>query len=125
MRLLTSLVSTVALLAACGDAAGPEREISGERMFARYCARCHGLDGKGTTQAPNAKDLTHRPTIDRLGEAGIRRVIMMGHAPEMPGFFGQFTEASLAVLIAHVRSLPSSSKSPEGLPRSPHGSKAP
>jgi mono/diheme cytochrome c family protein len=113
VRRLASLVSAVAWLAACGDAAGPEREISGEQIFARYCSRCHGVDGKGTTETPGAGDLSHRPTMDRMSDGRLRQIIMMGHKPKMPSFYGQFTEASLRVLIAHVRSL-SGSSGPHG-----------
>jgi mono/diheme cytochrome c family protein len=118
MRRLASYVPAVVLLAACGEAAGPEREISGEQIFARYCSRCHGPDGKGTVETPDAKDLSHRPTMDRLSDGRLRQIVMMGHPPEMPAFFGQFTEASLRVLIAHVRSL-SGSQGPHGRPPSP------
>jgi cytochrome c oxidase cbb3-type subunit 3 len=119
------LVSAVSLLAACSEAAGPEREISGEQIFARYCSRCHGPDGKGTTDTPDARDLSHRRTMDRLSDARLRQLITMGQNPKMPAFRGQFTEASLRVLIAHVRSL-SGSTGPHGAPTaSPHGSKNP
>jgi len=112
---LVSLVSALVWLADCGDAAGPEHEISGEQIFARYCSRCHGADGKGTAEAQDAGDLSHRPTMDRMSDGRLRQLIMMGHAPEMPAFYGQFTEASLRVLIAHVRSL-SGSLGPRGAP---------
>ncbi len=58
-------VLAVAILAACAATAAQEKEIkhvaanptsaaSGKEMFMRYCASCHGRDGKGGGPAADA-----------------------------------------------------------------------
>src|SRR5690606_33976798 len=69
-------VALVTSLAACSDAAGPEQPMSGEQLYNRQCARCHGLDGRPTKVSPTARDLTNRSYIDSLGNKGIRMAIM-------------------------------------------------
>jgi mono/diheme cytochrome c family protein len=49
-------VSALAGLVACAE---PEVEPSGQIVFERYCAACHGLDGKGG--GPVAASLTVKP----------------------------------------------------------------
>jgi len=117
-RLLSS--SKIALLpivlvaaTACSEVAGPEQTLSGEQIYQRQCARCHGVDGRPTKAAPTARDLTNRSYIDSLGDRKIREAIMQGRpamappgqAKTMPSFGGQFSEPELKVLIGYVRSL--------------------
>ncbi len=104
---------SIALLAACTDAAGPEQPLSGKQIYDRQCARCHGFDGRPTKAAPTARDLTNRSYIDELGDKRIRQAIMEGRPPMtapgqvqmMPAFGNQFSEPELQVLIGYVRSL--------------------
>ncbi|HLT38708.1 MAG TPA: cytochrome c [Enhygromyxa sp.] len=105
-------VALVTSLAACSDAAGPEQPMSGEQLYNRQCARCHGLDGRPTKVSPTARDLTNRSYIDSLGNKGIRMAIMAGRPVGMPvdqqlmpAFGNQFSEPELEVLIGYVRSL--------------------
>lgn len=95
------------LLIKCSAPSGPERRISGEQIFARYCARCHGSDGRGTIAYANSniQDLSDPSYIDRVSDDQLRQIIRMGKPPQMPGFAQQFIEPSLGVLIAYVRSL--------------------
>jgi cytochrome c oxidase cbb3-type subunit 3 len=102
--LLLGLVAASAVVA-CQDPSGPEREISGPLIFGRHCARCHGSDGRGSAEVPTAKDLTNQSYMRSLSDEHLRMVIHNGKPPSMPGFAGQFTEPSLKVLIAYVRSL--------------------
>ena len=107
MRLLPRALILLALGAGpmgCGEVAGPEKPISGKRIYDRHCARCHGSDGKGVA-GMTVPDLTVRPRMEALGDEGIKRAIMQGRPPGMPAFGGQFVEPSHKVLVAYVRSL--------------------
>lgn len=99
------LLAAMPLLAACENPTGPERDIEGQQIFDRHCARCHGTDGKGSKESPSAKDLTNLSYMRTLSDERIRMTIHNGRPPAMPGFQGQFAEPSLKVLVAYVRSL--------------------
>ena len=90
---------------ACQSPSGPERELSGKRIYDRNCARCHGLDGKPTSESPSARDLTNRSYVSSLSDEAIRRTIEGGKPPSMPAFGGQFMEPSMKLLVAYVREL--------------------
>ena len=109
-------------LGGCSNAAGPEQPMSGEQLYNRQCARCHGVDGRPTKAAPTARDLTNRSYIDSLGNKSIRAAIMAGRpvgAPAdqqvMPAFGNQFSEPELELLIGHVRSLSNPELGPDRL----------
>ncbi len=101
------VVLGVALVGAgCGDPTGPEREISGEQLYNQYCARCHGVDGRGVSSQPAARDRLSDPRIvGMMSDEYISGVIRGGKPPNMPAFRGEFTDATLMVLVAYVRSL--------------------
>lgn len=92
-------------LVACQSPSGPERELSGKQIYDRNCARCHGLDGKPTSESPSARDLTNRSYVSSLSDEAIRRTIEGGKPPAMPAFGGQFMEPSMKLLVAYVREL--------------------
>lgn len=104
-RILACVVFAASLPAGCQNPTGPERELSGELIYARHCARCHGSDGKGTQEVPTAKDLTNTRYMETLSDERLRMIIHNGKPPAMPAFQGQFAEPSLKVLIAFVRGL--------------------
>ena len=89
----------------CSEATGPEREIDGRQLYEQYCARCHGLDGRPVPEQPQARNLADRRIVDNLSDQAIEMMIENGREPSMPAFRGQFTEASLMVLVAYVRSV--------------------
>jgi mono/diheme cytochrome c family protein len=89
----------------CSEVTGPERTIDGEKLYNQYCARCHGIDGRGVPEQPQARDLSDIRVMQNLTDEQIKRTIQMGRPPAMPGFGDQFTEASIMVLVAYVRSL--------------------
>lgn len=114
------LAALLISLAACSDAAGPKQPLSGEQIYNRHCARCHGYDGRPTKVSPTARDLTNRSYIDQLGSKGIRGAIMAGRPVGMPveqqlmpAFGNQFSEPELEVLIGYVRSLSNPDYGPE------------
>jgi mono/diheme cytochrome c family protein len=100
--------------------AGPEQRMSGEQLYNRHCARCHGLDGQPTKVAPTARDLSNRSYIEQIGNKGIRGAIMAGRPVGipveqqlMPAFGNQFSEPELELLIGYVRSLSNPDLGPE------------
>jgi mono/diheme cytochrome c family protein len=113
-------VGALALLGllGCTNAAGPQREMRGKTLYDRQCARCHGIDGRPTTLAPTARDLTNRSYIDELGDDRIMQTIMAGKPPVMPAFGGQFSQPEIDLLVAYVRSLSNPELGPDRmLPR--------
>ena len=40
-------------MAVCVCTVGSAAEDSGERLYEGYCRRCHGAEGRGTTQGPS------------------------------------------------------------------------
>lgn len=98
-------VAVLVLAGGCTQPTGPERPISGEQLYNQYCARCHGEDGKPTEAAPTASSFTDAAFVERLSDEGMKGVIRAGRG-QMPGFGDAFTEATLQVLVAYVRSLP-------------------
>jgi mono/diheme cytochrome c family protein len=78
----TGLVLTVAVAAAGLAQTFEPLDLSGEELFQRYCAACHGTDARGT--GPVARTMSKRvPDLTRLAEAaggrfpaaGVRDVI--------------------------------------------------
>ncbi len=95
----------LATLAGCSQAAGPEREIVGAQLYTQYCARCHGADGTPAATAATSPSFAVEANVARLTDEGIKGVIRAGRGT-MPGFGDRFTEASLQVIVAYVRTLP-------------------
>ena len=97
--------------------------MSGQQIYERQCARCHGVDGRPTKASPTARDLSNRSYVESLGDIQIRAAIMQGRpavmAPGqqkmMPAFGNQFSEPELKVLIGYVRSLSNAELGPDEL----------
>jgi mono/diheme cytochrome c family protein len=126
-------VAVVALLAAagCGNATGPEHEISGKVLYDQYCARCHGEDG--TPVYKELSSLNDRRLMDQISDMAFDGIVRGGRpalrdaagkdvVPAMPAFGEQFTDATMMVLVAYVRSFsgsmgPHAREEPEGDPK--------
>lgn len=102
---LVAFVLGSSLGLACENPSGPERALSGKRIYDRNCARCHGLEGRPTKEAPGARDLSNLSYMNSLSDDQIRGMIDKGKPPAMPSFGGRFVEPSMKVLIAYTRSL--------------------
>ncbi|HWB81944.1 MAG TPA: cytochrome c [Nannocystaceae bacterium] len=105
LPLRISIATALAFVVACNETVGPERDIDGQVLYEQYCARCHGLDGRPVPEQPQARNLADRRIVDSLSDQAIEMMVKNGREPSMPAFRDQFTEASLMVLIAYVRSL--------------------
>ena len=73
---------------------------AGKKLFERYCALCHGIDGKGGRgPSLNRARLAHAPD-----DVALKALISDGIPPVMPeGWL--FDDSDLANLVAYVRSL--------------------
>lgn len=121
-RLRLAVLVIACAIAGCTDTVGPERAIDGQQLYENYCARCHGIDGRPVPEQPQARDLSNRRIVDNLSDEAISMMIRMGRPPSMPAFRDEFTDASLMVLVAYVRSLSGSQGSkakPQDDPEAP------
>ncbi|MCY0987403.1 c-type cytochrome [Nannocystis sp. ILAH1] len=100
----TAMLLAGLLASGCKEPTGPEREISGAKIFAQNCARCHGLDGKGLPEVAGVRDLTDPGFMSTISDERMRRSIRGGRPPTMPSF-PHFSEPTLKVLVAYVRAL--------------------
>ena len=69
----------------CSQPTGPEHPIEGKRLYDQYCARCHGVDGVPTKEAPTASSFADPQVVERLSDESIKGVIRGGKG-QMPGF---------------------------------------
>ena len=112
VRYLTGAADVPAPAAAAAFAGG---DTSGARLYARYCAGCHGAAGGG--DGPNARFLPVRPAVhasademgrrtdDRLYDAIAAGGESLGRSPRMPPFGATLAPAQIEALVRHVRTL--------------------
>jgi mono/diheme cytochrome c family protein len=98
--------STATALAARAD---------GSALYARWCANCHGANGRG--DGPNAKYLPVRPAVhasdvqmrdrpdDSLYDAIAGGGAVMGKSARMPSFGATLSREEILSLVAWVRTL--------------------
>ena len=95
---------TAIALAACVvlGLAAPTRAEDAKELFARRCASCHGMDGKGKTamgRKLGAPDLTGIQS----SEGAISAAIENGKSPKMFPFKGKLTAEQIQALAAYVK----------------------
>lgn len=95
------------LLFALGCAPAPPPDTPGA-IYATYCARCHGDDGRGVTRQleryPKA-DLGRSEMIARGDRAAVLARTAKGYGP-MPAFDTKLTPAELEKVTGFVLALP-------------------
>jgi mono/diheme cytochrome c family protein len=87
----------------------------GQKVFAQYCAHCHGAEGKGDgisgqNLPVKPQDLTEGRVINPLPDHFLHRVISeggqaVGLSPLMPGFRPQLSDVQIRNAIAYIRTL--------------------
>jgi cytochrome c oxidase cbb3-type subunit III len=112
-RFLSALVRTLLLAFAAGafsqappQSAGARASKAnppqGKQVFASTCAGCHGLDGRGSERAPN---IAERPSIQRLSDTQIARIIENGvPGTGMPAFHS-LQDAQVKAVVGYLRTL--------------------
>jgi mono/diheme cytochrome c family protein len=111
MRLfgLVALVGAGAI-AGCstGDNAGPAVAIEPAVLYARMCARCHGVDGRGDPEIkktmPNVRDFQDPTFRARASTDSIVSVVMAGKG-QMPAFAQSLSMPKMQALSGYVRRL--------------------
>ena len=84
------------------------RAASGEELFAKYCALCHGKDGKA--QNPAARKLGVKDlSLSKATDAEIEKQVIEGRKDErgslkMPAFKDKLTPEEIKSLIAVAKS---------------------
>ena len=106
-----------ALLAipACKEPTGPEREISGARLYAQNCASCHGPTGRG--DGPLSAGLVPAPAkhadgnyMNPLTNDYLFRVVKeggaaVGKSAMMAPWGTSMSDEEIRGLVAHMRTL--------------------
>ncbi|MGH9361103.1 MAG: c-type cytochrome [Thermoanaerobaculia bacterium] len=91
-------LAVLLLLAACEKA--PQGRDP-EKLYARYCARCHGAEGKGDPRNVAlypGLDLTRSQMIRKRSRGVIHRRIAQGYGP-MPGFGHRLSPEEVQALV--------------------------
>ena len=92
-------------------------------LWSKYCARCHGDDGRGVPKQlarhPNA-DLTRSRARGAAARIFFERRIAQGHGP-MPGFSRKLSRAELERLVDRSLELAGIPDSPKPPPPAPAG----
>ena len=85
----------------------------GATLFKRYCAGCHGEDGRGGAQtfSPHVPNLTAKDYIEFLPDGFLFTVITEGGAAAgksgmMPAWGGTLSEQDIKDVIMFIRTLP-------------------
>ena len=99
------------LLLAAPAVAGDARR--GEPMYQRYCAGCHGADGRGGGKnfMPHVGALTRKGYTDLLEDSYLEAIIAeggeaFGKSSYMPSWKMTLSSQDIADVIAYVRSFP-------------------
>ena len=71
-------------------------------MFGSTCAGCHGLDGKGGERAPNIAD---RPSVQRLSDMQIFRIIRDGVLGTGMPAFHSMESSEIKAVVGYLRTL--------------------
>lgn len=105
---------SAALQQESSPATAPAADLKeGKQIYDTACAACHGTSGKGDGPGagaldPKPRDFSDKAYMTKLTDADIRNTIKYGGGikgmPQMPSH-PQFSEAELASLVAHVRSM--------------------
>jgi mono/diheme cytochrome c family protein len=104
-------VSTLARPPALARSVAPEpNRISreGSRLFERFCARCHGPDGRGTVMRANLPalpDFTRPAWQARRSDSQLVASMLLGKGAEMPAFGGKISREQARELVAVIREL--------------------
>lgn len=79
----------------------------GKQLYSRYCAGCHGPEGKGDGYkllGPDPANLT-RPSIKSKSDAVLLHTIHEGK-PNMPSWNVRLSDKDSRAVLAYVRTLP-------------------
>ena len=85
----------------------------GEPMYQRYCAGCHGADGRGGAKnfMPHVGALTRKGYTDLLEDSYLEAIIAeggeaFGKSAYMPAWNTTLSSRDIADVIAYIRTFP-------------------
>lgn len=85
--------------AATGDRSDPAVLLTGERIYARECARCHGADGRGGSGLPLGGGIV----VERYPDVQDQIAVITDGRRAMPGFGGELTPAEIDAVARYER----------------------
>jgi mono/diheme cytochrome c family protein len=90
--------SVVCVIALCTWTVGRAADDPGERVYDQHCRRCHGTEGRGTTQAPSLIpfDWSYEEALDLIRHP----VCDMPPVPE-----SAVSDAQVAQIVAYLKSI--------------------
>jgi mono/diheme cytochrome c family protein len=97
---------SLTLLSTSGEANYSSARSAGE-LYLKYCASCHGKDGRAKTlkgKLTHARNLTDRAWQDDMSDERFFNSIMKGKG-KMPGFNKKLSEQEIDALVSYVRTL--------------------
>jgi len=111
IKMVMGLAAVVAAsqfaVAAPKEADAPSADYAGgKRIFTRYCAGCHGPEGKGDGYrllGPEPANLT-RPATKTKSDAALLQIIHEGK-PNMPSWEVRLSESESRAVLAYIRTL--------------------
>ncbi|MFV9615843.1 MAG: c-type cytochrome [Gammaproteobacteria bacterium] len=72
----------------------------GEKLFARHCSSCHGIDGKGGVGVP----LALPSFLNSVSDAYLKKTIRFGRPGRIMPAFEYLSDAQLSAIAKHLRS---------------------
>jgi hypothetical protein len=72
-------------------------------LYARYCIRCHGVDGRGVWDIPGVPDFTNQRWQASRPDPSLVRSIIEGRGAVMPPFRGTLTLEEAWAMARHLR----------------------
>jgi mono/diheme cytochrome c family protein len=110
-----ALVAAAITIGLAGSAAATTADADpdkGKALFQRYCAGCHGMDGRGGahTFMPHVGNLTRKDYVELLPDEHLHQVIMeggpsVGLSSYMPAWQATLNVQDVRDIIAHIRRL--------------------
>jgi hypothetical protein len=73
-------------------------------LFARYCVRCHGVDGRGIWDMPDVPNFTNLRWQASRSDQQLARIIVEGRGAVMPSFRGTLSLEEAWAMARHLRS---------------------
>ena len=88
----------VVAMAVCTWTAGRAADDAGERLYDQNCRKCHGTEGRGTTQAPSLVpfDWSYEEALDLIRHP----VCDMPPVPE-----SAVSDAQIAQIVAYLKTI--------------------
>jgi len=93
-----------------------QNQREGSRLFQRFCARCHGPDGRGTgmrENLPMIPDFTRTAWQEGRSDPQLVVSVLDGKGARMPSFGGKVAREQARELVAFIRTFAPSRARPE------------